>query len=152
MTEPTLSKVGSFCSILSAVAVFLLQPLELNDLAIVFWWVITIFTLIAAASVYFTRPSDFHRLIFVVIFVAQIPPFVTSWSERTERDTTFTLVPDKPELNSQLDLQDTNRELQHEAYLSLHFRKAIAHLVGMCAALFGCTVAANRQYRLFRID
>ena len=141
---------SSICSIVGLIAVLALQPLQLDDNTLLFWWITTVLIAIAAVSVCFTPPSLPLRFIFAIVFVAQMPPFTWAWSEIHERDTEISLghlMPEEKERELN-ELESENAHLRTQHRQSLLFWQAIAHLSGMAFSMVACTAAGQQRVRI----
>lgn len=146
-TNDALTVTGTICSILGLIAVFVLQTLEFGDRTLLFWWITTAVIAIAATTTYFSRSSDVIRIVFVIVFVAQIPAFDWAWGQRHERDTTFSIsVGESDDKQREIDqLERENSKLSRERFDSMLFWQSIAHLSGMMFALGGCILPSREQ-------
>ena len=148
-TRDAVGKIGSICSVLGLVAVVVLQRFALDDRTLLFWWLTTTVIGVAAASVCFTQPSFPLRVVFVIVFVAQMPAFVTAWSDRTDTDTRMVIeFFDKSPEQEKIDrLESENKELKSDRLQSLQFWKSMAHLTGMGFAMIACVAQAELPNR-----
>ena len=129
---------------------FFLQTYQVDDYALLFWWIATAMIAIASISVCFTQPSIPLRAVFAIVFVAQLPAFNLAWGEIHEREMSLQLHrfdPDEQEARIQ-DLEQENSELKYQHRMSLMFWQSISHLTGMGFALLACTSAGQRRVRI----
>ena len=143
-------KTGAVCSILGLFAVFFLQDYKQDDITLLFWWITTAIIAFASVITFFHSPSLIVRVVFVLLFISQIPLFNSSWNEISDDNTQYEI---SLLGGNEDDLQKQNTELQNQ-YLSLKrkwyesflFWESISHLIGMAFALLACTNTG--QYRI----
>ena len=149
-SNTALNVTGSVCSVIGLLAVIALQNLDLNDHTLLFWWLTTIFIAVAALATCFSTPSFVLRIVFAIVFVAELPAFDRSWGELHERDTAMRLRLGFPSEDEQkiAGLEKQNAQLLKDRRDSLLFWKSIVHLTGAGFALLACTAAGQVRVRV----
>lgn len=72
-SSAALGWTGSVCSIVGLVFVIVLQSKRFDNYIVLFWWLTTMSIAIAAISTCFNPPSLLLRVVFAIVFVAQLP-------------------------------------------------------------------------------